>query len=76
MITPAELQTLIEIELPQAKVETLDKTGMQDHYIIRVTSAQFDGVNPMDRHRLVMGCLQPAMADGRLHAVELQTATP
>lgn len=75
MITPQEITTLIQAEYPNAKVDLLDKTGMSDHFIIRVVTPAFEGVGIMDRHRAVMKCLEPAMQDGRLHAVELQTAT-
>ncbi len=76
MIQPDDLKSLIEAQLTDAKVDVLDKTGMSDHYIIRVVSAQFDGVNLLDRHRMVMQCLAPVMEDGRLHAAEIQTALP
>lgn len=75
MIQPQEVISLIQAQYPEAKVDILDKTGMSDHFIIRVVSSAFAGVSIMDRHRAVMKCLEPAMQDGRLHAVELQTAT-
>ncbi|MBT4898785.1 MAG: BolA/IbaG family iron-sulfur metabolism protein, partial [Nitrospina sp.] len=46
------------------------------HFIIHVTSNAFEGVGIMDRHRMVMEALDPAMKDGRLHAAEVKTATP
>jgi len=74
MINPQELTELIQLDLPDARVDVLDKTGMSDHFIIRVVSAQFETVPLMDRHRMVMKSLQAAMQDGRLHAAEIQTA--
>jgi stress-induced morphogen len=74
MINPQELTELIQLDLPDARVDVLDKTGMSDHFIIRVVSAQFETVPLMDRHRMVMKSLQTAMQDGRLHAAEIQTA--
>jgi stress-induced morphogen len=74
MIAADEVIALIQAELQDAKVDILDKTGMSDHFIIRVVSKQFDGVNPLDRHRRVMGCLETVMREGRLHAAEIQTA--
>lgn len=74
MISTEALTQLIQAEYPSARVDILDKTGMSDHFIIRVVSAQFEGVNLMDRHRLVMKCLEPALQDGRLHAAEVQTS--
>lgn len=75
MISQTDVIALIHVQYPDAKVDILDKTGMSDHFIIRVVSPAFDGINLMDRHRLVMQCLEPAMRDGRLHAAEIQTAT-
>jgi stress-induced morphogen len=74
MIETQDIVTLIQGELPDAKVDVLDKTGMSDHFIIRVVSPLFENVPLMDRHRMVMKSLQPAMQDGRLHAAEIQTA--
>jgi stress-induced morphogen len=76
MIQTTDIVSLIQADFPDAKVDILDKTGMSDHFIIRVVSAKFNGINIMDRHRLVMKSLETAMQDGRLHAVELQTAIP
>lgn len=73
MIQPSELAALIQGELPDAEVEIVDKTGMADHYLIRVASAQFASTQLMDRHRQVMTALAPALQDGRLHAAEIQT---
>jgi len=49
---------------------------MSDHFIIHVTSAAFEELGIMDRHRKVQDALNPAMQDGRIHAAEIKTATP
>jgi stress-induced morphogen len=74
MISTQDIVSLIQTDLPDAQVDLLDKTGMSDHFIIRVVSPKFESVPLMDRHRMVMKALQPAMQDGRLHAAEIQTA--
>jgi len=76
MISQNEVIELIQADLPDAKVDILDKTGMSDHFIIRVVSPSFEGINLLDRHRRVMKSLESAMRDGRLHAAEIQTAVP
>ncbi|HEY9685998.1 MAG TPA: BolA/IbaG family iron-sulfur metabolism protein [Coleofasciculaceae cyanobacterium] len=76
MIPMEDLATLIKGGFPDAEIDITDKTGMRDHYSIRVISRHFDGVNMLDRHRMVMAQLQPAMQDGRLHAAEIQTGVP
>jgi len=76
MISIPDLIGLVQTAVPDAEVNALDKTGMKDHFIIHVTSKVFEGVGIMDRHRMVMEALDPAMKDGRLHAAEVKTATP
>ncbi len=73
MITHAEIQTLIRTALPDAAVETRDRTGTLDHYNVRVASALFSGKSLLDQHRMVYDALSGALKDGRLHAVELKT---
>lgn len=75
MIAQNEVVELIQAQYPDAKVDILDKTGMSDHFIIRVVTPAFSSVGLMDRHRMVMKCLEAAMQDGRIHAAEIQTAT-
>jgi len=76
MISVPDIIKLVTEHIPDAEVQCMDKTGMRDHYIIHVTSQEFEGKNVMERHRLVQSCLNPAMQDGRLHAAEIKTATP
>jgi stress-induced morphogen len=76
MISIPDLIQLVTEKYPDAEVNVMDKTGMKDHFIIHVTSKAFEGQGVMDRHRMVMDCLNPAMQDGRLHAAEIKTATP
>ena len=73
MITHAELEQLIRASLPDASVETLDRTGTRDHYNMKVTSAAFSGKPLLDQHRMIYEALAEALKDGRLHAVELKT---
>lgn len=73
MITPDQLAALIRRSLPDAVVETQDRTGTRDHYNLRVVSRGFAGMTLLDRHRLVYAALDEALKDGRLHAVEIKT---
>jgi stress-induced morphogen len=76
MITPDELQELIQLEMPDAQVVITDKTGMQDHYEVSIVSAAFAGLGLLDQRRRVYEILNPVLQTGRLHAVELKTQTP
>ncbi len=73
MITHADLERLIRQAIPDARVETRDRTGTLDHYNISVTSTVFSGKPLLDQHRMVYDALSEALKDGRLHAVELKT---
>lgn len=73
MIAPEAVVSLIQSQIPDAQVQVTDKTGMSDHFIIEVKSSQFEPLSIMDRHRLVMSTLSPAMQDGRIHAAEIKT---
>jgi len=76
MITKESLTGYIRRTLPDAEVTVTDKTGMMDHFIVRVVSKQFDGKSLLDRNRLVYQALSEPMQDGRIHAVEIKAEAP
>lgn len=76
MITHAKIETLIREKLPDAVVQTHDRTGTLDHYNLTVVSREFAGMPLIDRNRLIYAALGEALKDGSLHAVEIKTATP
>jgi stress-induced morphogen len=73
VITHADIEKLIRLSLPDAVVQTRDRTGTLDHYNISVASAGFAGKSLLDQHRMVYDALRAALGDGRLHAIELRT---
>lgn len=76
MISIEDLVGLITSKIADAEVNVMDRTGMKDHFMIHVTSEIFRDLDLMARHRAVQEILTPAMQDGRIHAVEIKTATP
>ena len=74
MISIPDLIGIVKAAVPDAEVNVMDKTGMSDHFIIPVVSTSFEELGIMDRHRKVQDALNPAMADGRIHAAEIKTA--
>jgi stress-induced morphogen len=76
MITTETLANYIRKSLPDAEVTVTDKTGMMDHFIVRVVSSQFEGKSLLDRNRLVYQALSEPMQDGRIHAVEIKAEAP
>lgn len=73
MIDNASLTELIRSELPDARVEIVDRTGTMDHFNVTVQSRGFAGKTLIEQHQIVYGALKPALKDGRVHAVELKT---
>jgi stress-induced morphogen len=76
VIHPAEIEKFITDALPDARVTVTDLTGTRDHYRVAIVSAGFSEKNPLDRRRMIHKVLAAPMGDGRIHALELKTATP
>ncbi|HZZ64621.1 MAG TPA: BolA family protein [Candidatus Baltobacteraceae bacterium] len=73
MIDNASLTALIRAQIPDARVEIVDRTGTMDHFNVTVRSGAFTGKTLIEQHQLVYGALKAALKDGRVHAVELKT---
>jgi len=71
----AEIEALIKAALPDAEVEIRALVDDGDHYMARVTSAQFAGKNRVQQHKLFYEALGGRMG-GELHALQLVTAVP
>lgn len=76
MISKDILIGYIQKAMPDAQVEVADKTGMMDHFRIRIISEAFKGKNLLDRQRFVYQALNEPMKDGRIHALEIKSQTP
>ena len=76
MIDNGSLTELIRTQLPDARVEIVDRTGTMDHFNVTVKSGSFAGKTLIEQHQLVYTALKPALKDGRVHAVELKTLLP
>ena len=72
----AVITAMLRETMPDAQVQVYDMTGTMDHLEVFVRSKAFAGVSPLDRHRMVEKALAPARADGRIHALQIRTATP
>ncbi len=75
MISAESVTTFIRQMFPDAQVTVIDKTGTQDHLIVRITSDGFVDKNLLDRHRMVYQALAVPMKDGRIHALEISATT-
>jgi acid stress-induced BolA-like protein IbaG/YrbA len=71
----AEIETLIRDGVPDATVRVVDEIGDGNHFQAVVVSPAFAGKRLVERHQLVYGSLQGAMAN-RIHALSIKTFTP
>ncbi len=71
----SEIEAMIRVALPDARVSVEDLAGDGDHYAATVVSEQFRGLPRVRQHQLVYAALRGRMG-GELHALALQTSAP
>lgn len=76
MVAPEQVVTMIQAEIPDAKVQVNDMTGGGDHLEVIVVSSQFEGRSLVQQHQLVYKSVQGAMDSEAIHALALRTYTP
>lgn len=72
-MNPEDVKALVEQGIEGARVAV---EGAGDKFDIRVVSAAFEGQTPVRKQQLVYGCINDKIADGSIHAVNIQTLTP
>ena len=75
MFSIQDIAGRLEEGLPGSKVKVEDLTGTSDHFQVTVVAEQFEGQNPVERHRLVYGALGPDVG-GPIHALGIKAYTP
>lgn len=80
-----EIRRRIEEALQPLELEIIDEShkhvghaGARDgrgHFLVRVTAAQFSGLRPLQRHRLIYEAVGDLM-DTDIHALSIETSTP
>ena len=70
-----DIEKLIKIGIPDAKVTIRDLAGDGDHYAAEVVAESFRGKSRVQQHQLVYEALKGNMG-GALHALALQTSAP
>ena len=73
MISPQQVETMIQEQLPDAQVKV---AGDGEHFEAIIVSAQFEGKTRVKQHQLVYSALTEAMASEAIHAIALKTYTP
>ncbi len=68
------LRAFLEGAFPDAtELEVIDRLGTGDHFHVRVTSPRFDGLSPVEQHKLVYAALAGPLADGTIHELRITT---
>lgn len=76
MVSPSQVESMINTALPDAQIQIQDLTGGGDHYQVIVVSSQFEGKKLVQQHQLVYTALREAMSTEAIHALALKTYTP
>ena len=72
---PQEIERLVQETISDAEVRVSDLTGTGDHFEIVVVSDSFRGKTLIEQHQLVQASVKSALDDGRIHAIQIRTAT-
>jgi stress-induced morphogen len=68
------IRELLAQAFPDAvELEVLDRTGGGDHFLVTLSTAEFDGLSLIDQHRRVNDALEEPLADGRIHELRIRT---
>ena len=67
-----EIETLLANEFDDASITA---TGESGSYQVRVISDAFDGLNAVKRQQAVYRVLNPHIASGEIHAINMQLLT-
>lgn len=69
---PEEVKQILQSHLPDCDIEV---TGDGSHFDITVVGDVFEGLNAVKKQQLVYAGLNPQIADGSVHAVNMKTFT-
>ena len=67
------LHTLLEAAFPSAEeVQVIDRGG-GDHFEVRVTAPDFNGLSRIAQHKLIYAALNEPWTDGTIHELRINT---
>lgn len=72
-LSPVRLEVINESHLHAGHAGGTPDGSGESHMRVRVISAKFDGMNRVQRHRMINELLRPVLDDG-LHALALEPA--
>ena len=70
---PADLKALIQAEWPDCTIEV---SGDGRHFDLVIVGDVFEGARKIKRQQMVYAILNEHIAEGTVHAVNMQTYTP
>ncbi len=73
MISPEQVQTMIQEKLSNAKVKVV---GDGQHFEAIIVSPDFANKSRVKQHQIVYAALQAELASETIHALSLKTYTP
>ena len=71
-MTPEQIKQRLEDTYPNSFVDVTDLTGTHDHYSVYVSSATFNGMSRIQRHKHVMGAFDSELKSGEVHALTIK----
>ncbi|WP_130536828.1 BolA family protein [Thiomicrorhabdus indica] len=72
-MSPETIRSMIQDKIADSQVET---SGADCNFAVVVTSPEFEGKSPIQRHRMVNEVFKEQLANGELHALSIKTQTP
>ena len=73
MISPEQVQTMIQEKMSNAEVKVI---GDGQHFEAIIVSPDFAGKSRVKQHQIVYAALQAELASETIHALSLKTYTP
>ena len=68
-----QIQQMLQDSLPNAEIKVEGEDGV--HFEAMIIAPEFEGLNPIKRHRLVYDALGNAM-ESAIHALSIKAYTP
>ena len=68
-----DITELLKSQFPEADISF---DGEDCNSKVLIVSEQFEGLTPLQRHKLVLGALKDHFQSGQLHALSLSTKSP
>jgi acid stress-induced BolA-like protein IbaG/YrbA len=69
---PDQVKKILQAQLQDCEIDVVTDGG---HFNITVVGDVFDGLNAVKKQQLVYAALNPYIADGSIHAVNMKTFT-